>query len=88
MFKAGDAAAIMPLGSRSPLDAMSIASVREAGPAEVTLVDGTVYRFKDGLWTSDDVSTHLVAATSQHIKAVHAQTLKAGIVKSPSMEFC
>jgi hypothetical protein len=76
MFNIGDAAAVMPIGSKSPLDTMSIASVNNVGPNQVTLVDGRVYRFKDGLWTSDDVLTHLMPATKQHISVVHARTLK------------
>jgi len=76
MFNVGDPAAIMPIGSESPLDTMSIASVNDVGPDEVTLVDGRIYRFKDGLWTSEDVLTHLVPATKQHISVVHARTLK------------
>jgi hypothetical protein len=76
MFNTGDAVAIMPIGSKSPLDSMYIASLSEASPEEVTLFDGRVYRLKDGVWTSEDVLTHLVPATKQHIDVVHARTLK------------
>jgi len=77
MFNIGDAVAVMPIGSREPQDAQSIASVSEADNDTMRLTDRTIYRFHDGLWSSEDGFTHLVKATQGHIAAVHARCTSA-----------
>jgi len=75
-FRPGEAVAVMQLGSESPFDSMSIATVGEANANGVKLNDGRQYRLAGDEWVSEDQCTYLIPATPWHIAVVHKRCLQ------------
>jgi len=75
-FRRGQAVAVMQIGSDSPLDSMSIASVGEANANRLKLNDGREYQLAGDQWVSQDQSTYLMPATPWHIAVVHKRCLQ------------
>jgi len=75
-FRPGEAVAVMQIGSDSPLDSMSIATVGEANANRLKLSDGREYQLAGDQWVSQDQSTYLMPATPWHISVVHKRCLQ------------
>jgi len=75
-FRRGEAVAVMQIGSDSPLESMSIATVGEANANGVKLNDGRQYQLVGDQMVSEDKCTYLIPATPWHIAIVYKRCLQ------------
>jgi hypothetical protein len=75
-FRRGEAVAVIQIGSDSPLDSMSIATVGESNANGVILNDGRQYQLSGDQWVSEDQCTYLTPATPWLIAVVHKRCLQ------------
>jgi hypothetical protein len=75
-FTRDEVVAVMQMGSESPFESMSIATVGEANANGVRLNDGRQYQLIGDQWVSEDDCTYLIPATPWHIAVVHKRCLQ------------
>jgi hypothetical protein len=74
MLEVDALAAVLPVGTESAQDAISVATIGKVQGNTIVLMDGRTYRKHGDVYISGDGQTYIVEASQMHADAVHRRT--------------